>query len=242
MPTPLDAVCLASLPSDSLAALAEVRDEPGVEVALVGARAWVRWPAGKDDVLSRVLPATGALLYERRDGLWYRPGARLPSFDVPVITTARPLAQVLTPAPVRPRPADDVMLQPLPLRLVRDDVPRPPAALCCAAAELARWANVATSAALAAVRAATSGSLVLVVGRRLPPLPGAERFWGERVLVPLGWRAAPGWPESALCDALGLGDGELVLLRGVGATAVPADALRPLTRASARLAAREATT
>jgi hypothetical protein len=60
--------------------------------------------------------------------------------------------------------------------------------------------------------------------------------------VPLGFRPDPGWPESALCDALGLGDGELVLLRESGATAVPAEVLRPLTRAAARLAAGGATT
>jgi hypothetical protein len=241
MPTPLDGACLASLPHDSLAALAEVRAAAGVEVALLGGRAWVRWPAGNEAVLRCVLPLPGAVLYEARDGLWYRPGARLPSFDVPAITSAQPLAQALTPAPVRPRPPDAAPLRPLSLRLVRDATPRPATALCCTAAELARWADTATSAALAAVRAAVSANVVLLVGDRLPPLADAERFWGQRVLVPLGFRPQPYWPESALSDALGLADGELALLGESGATAVLEEALRPLTRAGARLAARGAT-
>jgi len=240
MPTPFDAVCLASLPCESLAALAEMRDAPGVMVALVGPRAWVRWPPGKD-VWRCVLPVPGALLYELRDGLWYRPGARLPSFDVPAITTTRPLSQALTPAPVQPRLPDDFAVSPLPLRLVRDPAPRPATALCCTPSVLGRWADTATSKALAAVRAAVSGRVVLLMGERLPALPGAERFCGERVLVPLGFRPEPAWPESALCEVLGLSDGELAILRDSGATAVPADALRHLTRASARLAGREAT-
>jgi hypothetical protein len=79
------------------------------------------------------------------------------------------------------------------------------------------------------------------VGGRLPTLPGAERFWGNRVLVPLGFRPEPCWPESALAEVLGLADEELAMLRESGATAIPVAALRPLTRASARLAAREPT-
>ena len=168
MPTPLDGVCLASLPQQSLAALAEVRDVPGVEVALVEGRAWLRWPAGKDTVLRCLLPVPGVVLYEPRDGRWYRPGAHLPSFDVPPITTSKPLAQILTPAPVQPRLPDGVPAEPLRLRLVRDETPRPTTALCCTAASLADWAETATSAALAAVRAAVSGNVILLVGRRLP--------------------------------------------------------------------------
>jgi hypothetical protein len=238
MPTPLDGVCLASFPRDALAALAEVRCEAGVEVAFVGDRAWVRWPVG-GDVLRCLLPVSGAELYELRDGLWYRPGARLPAFDVPAVTSPKPLAHVLTPAPVQPLTPDQALPRPLPLRLVRDARPRTATALCCPLGELARWADGATSAALAAVRAAVSGNVALLLGGRLPPLPGAERFWGERALVPLGFRPEPSWPESALADALGLGDGELALLRESGAVVVAADALRPLTRASARLAAGE---
>jgi hypothetical protein len=241
MSTPLNGASLASLPRDSLAALAEVRDTPGVKVTFVGAFAWVSWTASNEAILRCLLPIRGACFYQMRDGIWHRPGCRLPSFNVPDLTLTQSLAQALTPAPVRPRLPDNASRQPLTLRLVRDNRPRGATALSGTSVDVARWADTATTAALASVRAAISGRLVLLVGRRLPGLPGAERFWGERVLVPLGFRPEPCWPESALVEALGLADDEMAILRESGATVVPGAALRPLTRASARLAARELT-
>jgi hypothetical protein len=239
MPTPLDDVCLASLPRDGLAALAEVRRVGGVAVTFAGDRAWVRWPPGRDEVLRCVLPVRGAKLFLPRDGGWSRFGSRLPAFDVPSLDAGRPLSEVLTPALFEPEPPGDTPLTPRALRLVRDDRPRPTAALLCDLAALGAWADTATTASLAAVEAARLGDRVLLLGRRLPALPGAEPFWGGGVLVPLGLRPEPAWPESALRDALGVGGDEVALLGEAGVTVVPREALRPLTRAAARLAVRE---
>src|SRR5207302_880885 len=150
-----------------------------------------------------------------------------------------PLHDVLTPAPVRPLPPPVPDLRPVPLALAADDRPRPTTAVAYDLATLGAWADTVPAARLAALRAAHCGGRVLVLGRRLPLLPAGERFWGERVLVPLGYRPEPALPEAAVRAALGLAEDELLLMRPGNAEVVPGSALRPLTRAGLRLAGRE---
>jgi hypothetical protein len=240
--SPLDDVCFASLPEDAMPFLAEVRCLEGVEVMVQDRRAWVRWPAGNEAVLRCLLPVPGVELYVSRHGLWFRPGANLPSFEVPDLSPVRPLVQVLTPAPIQPVPPAPVSWVAEQLRLVRDTRPRSATALYCDLRLLTRWAETATSAALSRLEGACLGDKVLVRGQRLPPLADAERFWGCRVLIPLGFRQEPDWAESALAEALGLGSGELILLRSGSAVVVPENVLGRLCRASVRRALRHGST
>jgi hypothetical protein len=122
------------------------------------------------------------------------------------------------------------------LRLVRDTRPQKATALFCDLHLLTRWAETATSAALAGLQGACLGNKVLVRGQHLPSLAGAERFWGSRVLIPLGFRPEPDWAESALAEALGLGSGELILLGQGSAVVVPENVMGRLCRASVRRA------
>jgi hypothetical protein len=171
-----------------------------------------------------VLPLVGVELYARRGGLWYRLGHHLPTFGLPADEgESVPLDRAVTPTPVRPELASDILPRPVELRLVRDGRVREASALGCGLDELGRWADMAPTARLVALRAATAGDRVLLLGRPLPPIPGAERFWGGRILVPLGVRADPELPETALCGALGAGDDELLVLTHEGAEAVPLD-------------------
>jgi hypothetical protein len=140
---------------------------------------------------------------------------------------------------VAPVPAGDVSPDRLTLTLAPDARPRPASALTCSPGELARWADGTPAARLAALEAAWRKGFVLVLGARLPPLASARRYWGETVLVPLGYRPEPDLPPGALRDALGVTAEELLLLDESSAEAVPRSAFRPLTRARVRLAARE---
>jgi hypothetical protein len=236
MTSPLHDVGCASLPRDELAALAEVRCEAGVTVALDGKRAWVRWQAGDERVLRLVLPVAGVRLYVERGGHWYRHGRHLPDFTFPEDLEYRPLAHVLVPAPAAIVRPPVVRPQPVLVRLVADQRPRTTTALVCGLAELERWADTVSSVRLATLRAACCQERVLLRGERLPLLPGGERYWGDRVLLPLGRRPEPELPESALAEALGIGVEELLLLKETGAEGVPCRALQPLTRAGLRLA------
>jgi hypothetical protein len=233
----LGSIECACLPVSALAELADLRREPGVTVVCAGDRAWVRWEPASEAVLRRVLPLPGAELYERRGELWYRHGHRLPSFGLPVDRDERiPLSTAVLPEPVHPDPPAGVVPGPVSLSLVRDGFPREASALRCRLEVLARWAEMAPTARLDALRAARAGDLVLLVGRPLPPLPEAERFWGAGVLVPLGFRPEPDLPEATLRHALGAGEETSLVLTAEGAEVVPLAAFGRLSRAGVRLA------
>jgi MoxR-vWA-beta-propeller ternary system domain bpX2 len=212
MTTPFPDVCLACFPRARLADLAEIRCVPGVRVALAGDRAWVRFEAGDERVVRRVLPIAGVRLYRRRDGCWFPHGQFLPAFEVPENLDGQPLHQVLTPAPVQPVTAAQPVLRPVPLALVPDDRPRPTTAMTCDLADLAAWADTVPSVRLATLRAAYHQGRVLLLGQRLPLLASGERFWGVRVLVPVGQRLEPALPEGALGAALGLLADDFILV------------------------------
>ena len=237
---PLADARLARLPVAGLEALAGLRDRADVFVRIVEAVAWVAWePAdgGRDPVREALLPVPGVHFFIREGEHWRPVGRRLPAFDAAATDLgpgALPLHRVLLPGPIRwewprgePRPAR--------LGLARDDRPRRASALRVAATALGPWADRAPSARLEAVRAARSGDRVLLVGRRLPALPGADRYWGHRVLVPLGLRVAPALPEQLLAEALDLPDGATALIGpDLAVEVVPPGVLTTLTRASAR--------
>jgi hypothetical protein len=245
MPSPLEHVCRARVPVSALGALGELRRTAGIRVTPTGddASAWVDWEAGNAAVLRRVLPVTGVELYTRRDGLWYRLGARLPSFGVPAEAdgASMPLARAVTPRPVQPLPPASAPCAPARLGLARQSAPRPATALRCTLAALAQWAEQATTAQLGALEGAWTseveggGGLVLILGRRLPPIAG-DRFWGERLLVPLGLRPEPELSERAVLRALGVGEGALVVLEADGYEVMARSVFEPLGRARIRLA------
>ena len=112
---------------------------------------------------------------------------------------------------------------------------RPAVLLRVRLTDLARWADGATTHQVASLTATHHEGVVLLRGDRLPALPGV-RYWGERILVPLGRRAAPDLGEAVLATALQLEPGEVALLGEDGAEVIPLAAFAPLTRAGVRLA------
>jgi hypothetical protein len=234
-------VTCASLPEESLPALAALRDQQDITVTLVHGRAWVRWPAGDEAVLRAVLPVSGVQLYVQHAERWHRYGRYLPVFDFPTDARYRPLHQLLTPAPIRPLPPLANHHEPVEVQLVADVRPRPVTALRCSSRDLQRWADQVPSCRLERIQAACCDGRLLLVGSSLPPLGGGEgeRFWGETVLLPLGQRADPELPANAIREALGIADDELLLLTAAGAEVIARSALRPLTRAQIRMAQEE---
>lgn len=235
MPGVLHNATLAKVPAAELGRLGVLRGSPGISVRLEADTAWVRWQSVDTAIVASLLPAPGAAFFERRDNSWLPCGQRIP-VDVPG-GDYLPLESVLLPQPESSRIAQPIGLAPLRFVTVRSTRALPCSAVVCTPAALAAWASLAPDAAIARLSACRSGNLAIVLGNNPPLVAGGERFWGERVLLPLGWRAEPDLPESSLCEAAGCRPDELLLWRG-GPIVVPRKAVTPLTRAAARLGAR----
>jgi hypothetical protein len=232
-------VSAARLAVAHLAALAPVRDRSDVRVHTDGEAAWVRWPAGKTDVVRCLLPVPGAAFFTWRDGLWFRFGSRLPTDETPPTDEGRPVSALLFPAKFETVAPSKETTTPVRLGLVRGGEPQAVTALACPLPDLARWVDTATTAELAAVRAARCGDRAVLLGSRLPAVASGTRFWGSELLVPVGYRPEPDLPTAAVRAAVGAEDGEVVLLDHDGAELIPKAAFEPLTRAGLRLAIRE---
>jgi hypothetical protein len=259
----------ADIPEGALSVLADLRREPGIRVTIAGGRASVCWDSapGSDAtrhiLVERLLPLAGVEIFVPRDGRWYRPGERLPAFELPIPegSGGAPLAGVILPEPLAiPHAAIDAP-RPVSLGLVRDarESFRPAAAVRCLLGQLAEWAERAPSAWIEALSAAwcnTAGeeAEVLVLGpshstathhgglNHIPAFDGGLRFWGRDVLIPLGYRSEPELTERALRDAVGAGRDQVVVFDHTGPEQIPRRAFRRLTRASIRLARAAAAT
>ena len=243
---PFADVCCASLPGNRLGGLAELRAVQGVSVLLEQGHIWIRWERGDERVLRALMPIPGVILYAWRDGIWQRAGARLPAFDVTAGGDYRPLHDVLFPAPVQPVPPPAVEAPPWQrqsLRLVLDAASRATTGLLAPIAEVLAWLDTVPTARFDELQAAVCEKQILVVGNRLPLLRDGLRFWGKRVLRPLGYRLEPDLPESAIRDALSAAADELLIFHDDGtAEMIAAPALQPLTRAGVRRAFEEVST
>jgi hypothetical protein len=232
---PLTDVCLANVPAGGLALLATIRCVPGVYVVAEGDRFWIRWESADDQVLRTVLPVPGVRLYVRRQDRWYPAGGALPAFDVPDQLPGKPLVGVLLPARAEPVPPPSGELQPVSLRLIPDHSPRMVTACLCTPAELQQWADTVSVQRLAGLQAACCEGQVLLLGKKLPLFREGRRFWGGRILAPVGWRPDPLLPESSLTEAVGLQEGEFLLWQEERVEVVPQAACQPLTRTRCRL-------
>jgi len=228
-------VSCARIPASSLGALAALRASPDVGVVQDGDRPWILFREGNERALIAVLAVPGAELYERREGRFRRHGSRLPCAGPPPVE-ALPLHRALVPEPLAIPALEPGFEARAKVELVRASARRETSAALCSLPELARWAEKVSSIRLSAIRAARAGERLLLLGEKLPGLPCCERFHGDRVLVPLGFRVEPDLGERALREALGIAEDELLIFRADGSEIVPLAAFAPLTRGAIRLA------
>ncbi len=229
--------CCACLPSTALAHLGALRACEHLTALQEGEHLWLFWPAGEVELARAILAVEGSKLFLHSESGWHRLGEHLPVFHVPHSREPRPLSALLFPAPVTPVRPEAPAWRSVAPAIIRDATPRPASALRVAGAVLRKWADVATSHQLRRVEAACCGDEVLLRGE-LPGLPG-ERFWGRRVLVPLGHSIEPELAEGVLLVALGLREGEVALWTTLGVEVLPAEAFGPVTRAGVRLSSTE---
>jgi hypothetical protein len=99
---------------------------------------------------------------------------------------------------------------------------------------LVNWIESATTRELSRFIGAVRGGEILLVGESPPVIAGAVRYHGRELLVPLGFRTTPNWPEEHLLAACAVIKGERIIVDESGLTRVPAGALRSISRASLR--------
>jgi hypothetical protein len=232
----LDQACCACLPLKALPALASLRRLENIEATLDQERIWLRWPAGRDEVIREVFSVPGVKLFVREEGLWRRYGSRLPSFGLPVDSGMKPLYQLLMPAPFQPEAPAPPLIKARTLGLVPNDQRQETTALASELSKLAQWADRATSHELGSVHAACCEERVVLRGAVLPLLPGATRYWGDRLLIPIGHRPEPALNERALLEALGVTEAEIAILQDREVELIPRAAFAPVSRAGIRLA------
>lgn len=228
----------ARMPAAGLAALAAIRNRPDVTVGQQQDHLRVSFPTGDAEVLRYLQPMIGVQFFARQGDSSIELGRRLPSAVSATDLAAEPLDKAIGLSPFEVVPPSASAMAPAPIRIVRGGNSQRTSALRTDVDALARWAETASTAALACVRGAYLGRQALLLGDRLPVLRGAERYWGNRVLFPLGFRPEPELSESILRDAYGAGVDELVFVNGDGVELISGAAFEPLTRAGLRLAAR----
>jgi hypothetical protein len=124
--------------------------------------------------------------------------------------------------------------------IVRGGDPKVATALLCEPSSLATWVDSATTAEIVAVKAAWWRRLAILLGEKLPTVSGGVRYWGDDLLVPVGFRPDPDLPPVILRAAIGAEADEVVVIDKDGATVIPRDTFTPLSRAGVRLALRGA--
>jgi hypothetical protein len=106
----------------------------------------------------------------------------------------------------------------------------------CKLFDLQTWADGVPTVRLESLQAAWHGERVLLLGSRLPLFSENQRFWGESLFMPLGYRLEPSLPEKAVHEALEIPENELVVFHHEGIEAIPCSSFGPLTRAGIRQA------
>lgn len=230
-------VAAARLPLAHLDALAGVRDRADVRILVEDDRVWVKWAASRGDVLRGLVAVPGVQFLTTRDGEWFPFNRRIPVAEGPPLGEWDAVSRHLHPQSLAWKRPDDDPLPGVALRIVRGEGPRPTTALACDLTTLAGWADAATTLELSRVSASRSGGRVLLRGERLPAIASAVRYWGDNVLIPLGFVAEPDLPASVIREAVGAAEIEIVVIDESGIEIVPADAFAPLTRAAVRAGA-----
>ncbi len=246
----------ARIAAADLPALADLRREGAIHLAIDGPFAWIFWDDDSREtgvtrrvLLERLLPLPGVEMLTRREGIWYRPGEHLPSFEVPSIVPGSStfLHRSILPGAIPIAAANADPFCPVELRVVREDrgLARPASALRCRLGDLARWADLAPTVRIESLLGAwcpISGdpgavqALVIARNASLPEIPDGSRYWGDSVLIPIGFRTDPELAETSMREVVGALPDELVILDTASRELIPREAFRTLRRAGIRTA------
>jgi hypothetical protein len=227
-------IAAARIPFDQLPALAALRADPRLRIYRAGDRTWIRWPAELFEAIALLRPVPQVEFFEQRGPHWHRAGRRLASSEHPPSGDGESLSSLLRPSRFQPLTKKNHAVQPIPLSLRRGGPTRPATALSCTLNQLRAWAELATTMELQSLRATQCEAQALLLGAKLPAIPSATRFWGERLLLPLGYRLEQELPVAAVFSVMQAGADDLVFVTSEYTEIVPKEAFQTLSRAGVR--------
>ncbi len=226
---------LAKLKSTDVPGLAELRNRPGVELAILSDQeAWLRWRVGDTNTARLVFAFQASELFEFRNGHWHRLGCPLPSFGIPGDLPFRPLFHAILPGSILPLPVPSERAAPCEVRLVEDSRPREATAVLAPITACLRWADSVPNLLLEKYQAVRRSEHILVLGQPVPWLDGGQRFWGDKMLFPLGFSPKPFLPDAQFQAALMLERDDFAVFFPDRIEAISATVWASLSRAKLR--------
>ncbi len=226
----------ARIPTAELARLASLRDRADVRVRTADSWAWITWTTNGIDVIRALMPSPDATFYRIEGETRYRLGQLLPTVESPPLGNDRSLASLLIPEKPLALPVTDGPQSRAQWRIVRGGSVRPTTALVCHLHSLTPIAESATTAELAAIRGLFDANRAILFGANLPAVAGSTRFYGNDLLLPLGYCPEFDLPAKLLLESLGVTPGDKLMATEEFLEVIPADRAEPLTRAGLRLA------
>lgn len=237
--SPWKEVNAARIPWVELAALGSLRVQPDVLVNKDGDFAWVRWGKNPKPVIDCLLGVPRVLFFCQKGADWIPYGRTLPTGIKPPREMGDPVSVHLSPIPPQFSLEASEPVTPLPWRLVRGGTEQPVIAQVCSLENLAKWAQTATTIEIESCLGLCFQDRALLRGQHMPSITGAQRLWGNRVWIPLGWVMEPLLTEEVLLDALKVDPQEIVWCQEKSLELVSLGDFAPLTRAGIKLAYEE---
>lgn len=223
------------LPAARHAALATVRDQPGLQCALApDGRLWLRGLPVAPPLPVQQLPAE-ARYHLGPAGQLFPVGRATPTGQLPLDLAWQPVrtfAPLMLPVAALP----GQLPAPVPAALVPLPDSRPGAAILTTLAAWQQYAETAPAIRLQPLQFAVAGPRrVLVLGTPLPPVPGLELWQHGRLLLPAGLGFASELVTALVVSRLSPDADYLLFNADGGWERVPEANLVPATRSAVRL-------
>jgi hypothetical protein len=235
-------ITTARIPLASLKSLAHLRHRSDITVSLDDhGNAWIHWlqSAIAEEVMLALRPLTDVSFYYREANTWYTRGSGFPAKITPPNQPGLALAKLLFPEKMTSQSPENKAFARITPVLSRGGQTCPASAMRLPFASLHAWVNHATSAQIHALHGVYEADQVWLLGQHLPAASQGMRFYGERLLLPLGYQLQPMLPVESSLALVNASERDVVFWSHDEIRVIPREEFAPLTRAGVRQVCRK---